>query len=55
MKGVDRDKTTFVTKYGQFIYNWMSFGLLNGPGMLCRALVLVLRGLSWESVVFFMI
>ena len=50
----DRDKTAFVTKYGQFVFNRMPFGLSNAPGTFCRALGLVLRGLSWESVVSFL-
>ena len=29
-------------------------GLSNAPGTFCRALGLVLRGLSWESVVYFL-
>ena len=32
----------------------MPFGLSNAPGTFCRALGLVLRGLSWESVVSFL-
>ena len=54
MEGEDRDKTAFVTKYGQFVFNRMPFGLSNAPGTFCRALGLVLRGLSWESVVSFL-
>ena len=41
-------------KYGQFLFNRMPFGLSNAPGTFCRALGLVLRGLSWESVVSFL-
>ena len=32
----------------------MPFGLSIAPGTFCRALGLVLRGLSWESVVSFL-
>ena len=32
----------------------MPFGSSNAPGTFCRALELVLRGLSWESVVSFL-
>ena len=32
----------------------MLFGLSNAPGIFCRALGLVLRGLYWESVVSFL-
>ena len=54
MEGDDRDKTAFVTKYGQFVFNRMPFSLSNAPGAFCRALGMVLRGLSWESVVSFL-
>ena len=54
MEGDDQDKMTFVTKYGEFVFNRMTFGLLNAPGTFCRALGLVLRGLSWENVVSFL-
>ena len=50
----DRNKAAFVTKYGQFVFNRMPFGLSNAPETFCRALVLGLRGLSWESVVSFL-
>ena len=39
----DRDKIAFVTKYGQFVFNQMPFGLSNAPGAFWRALGLVLR------------
>ena len=32
----------------------MPFSLSNAPGTFCRALGLVLRGLSWESVISFL-
>ena len=54
MEGEDQDNTVFVTKYVQFVFNRMPFGLSNAPGMLCRALGYVLCGLSWESVVSFL-
>ena len=54
MEGEDRDKTAFVTKYGQFVFNRMLFGLSNAPGTFCRALGLILGGLPWESVVSFL-
>ena len=53
MEGEDRDKTAFVTNYGQFVFKRMPFGLSNVTGTFWRALVLVMRGLSWESVVSF--
>ena len=43
-----------MTKYVQFVFNRMPVGLLNAPVTFCRALGLVLRGLSWESVVSFL-
>ena len=45
MDGENRDKTAFVTKYGQFVFNRMPLGLSNAPGTFCRALGLVLSGL----------
>ena len=45
MEKEDRDKTAFWTKYREFVFNRMPFGLLNAPGTFCRALGLVLRGL----------
>ena len=51
MKGEDRDKTAFVTKCGQFVFNRMSFGLSHAPGTFCKALGVVL---FWESVVCFL-
>ena len=43
-----------MTKYGQCVFNRMPFRLSNAPGIFCRALGLVLRGLSWQSVVSFL-
>ena len=42
-----------MTKYGQFVFNRMPFGLSNAHGTFYRALGLVLRGLSCDSVVSF--
>ena len=50
MEGKDWDKMAFVTKYGQFVFTRMPFGLSIAPGTFFRALWLVLKGLSWESV-----
>ena len=47
MEGEDRDKTAFMTKYGQIVFNRMPFDLSNASETFCRALGLVLRGLSW--------
>ena len=54
MEVEDRDKAAFVTSYGQFVFNRMPFSLSNAPGTFCSALGLVLKGLSWESVVSFL-
>ena len=35
MEGEDLDKMAFVTKYGQFVFNRMQFGLSNAPGTFC--------------------
>ena len=50
----NRDKTTFVTKYGLFSYRRMPFGLCNAPATFSRSISLVLRGLSWKSVIAFL-
>ena len=47
----DRDKTAFVTKYGLFSFRRMPFGLCNAPATFSRSIPLVLRGLSWKSVI----
>ena len=50
----DRPKTAFVTKYGLFQFQRMPFGLCNAPATFCRAMALVLRGLSWSTVIAFL-
>ena len=50
----DRDKTAFVTKYGLFSFRRMPFGLCNDPATFSRSIFLVLRGLSWKSVMAFL-
>ena len=50
----DRDKTAFVTKYGLFSFHRMPFGLCNAPATFSRSISLVLRGLSWKSVIVFL-
>ena len=54
MEGEELDKTTFITRYGQFVFNQMILGLANAPGTFCRALGLILRSLSWKSVIPFL-
>ena len=50
----DRDKTAFVTKYGLFSFRRMPFELCNAPATFSRSISLVLRGLSWKSVIAFL-
>jgi hypothetical protein len=46
----DRDKTAFITRRGQWRFRSLPMGLSNSPGTFQRLMDLVLRGLSWESV-----
>ena len=46
-----RDKTAFVTKYDLFYFRIIPFGLCNAPATFSRSVSLVLRGLSWKSVI----
>ena len=50
----DRDKTAFVPKYGLFSFRRMPFGLCNAQAIFSRSISLVLRGLSWKSVISFL-
>ena len=50
----DRDKTAFVTKCGLFSFRGRPFGLCNAPATFSRSVSLVLRGLSWTSVIAFL-
>ena len=50
----DRDKTAFVTKYGIFSFRRIPFGLCNAPATFSRTVSLVLRGISWKSVIAFL-
>ena len=50
----DREKTAFITKYGLFEHVRMSMGLCNAPSTFQRAMNLVLRGLTWKSVLAFL-
>ena len=46
----DIHKTAFITKYGLFEHVRLPFGLCNSPATFSRAMQLVLRGLSWKTV-----
>jgi len=54
MKEEDTPKTAFITKYGLFQFNRMSFGLCNAPATYARAMHVVLRGLTWDIVLAFL-
>ena len=46
----DKEKTTFVTKYGLFHYTRMSFGLCNAPSTFQQVMEVALRGLQWKTL-----
>ncbi len=54
LKESDKKKTAFSTKYGLFQMVRMPFGLCNAPATYSRAMSLVLRGLTWNSVLAFL-
>ena len=54
IKPEDRKKTAIVTKYGLFVCVKMAFGLCNAPGTYARVINLVLRGLTWTTVLAFL-
>jgi len=44
----DRDKTTFVTRTGQWRFKVFSFGLCNAPSQFARTMELMLSGLTYD-------
>ena len=50
----DRDKTAFITECGLYEYKRMPFGLTNAPATFMRAMTLVLQGLQWKEVIFYL-
>ena len=54
VKPEDRKKTAFHTKYGLYEHKKMGFGLCNAPSTFARVINLVLRGLSWNTVLAFL-
>ena len=49
-----KDKTAFRTRLGLFEFNKLPFGLCNATSTYSRAIDLVLRGLTWKSVLCFL-
>lgn len=45
-----KPKTAFITRYGLFQHDRMGFGLCNAPAVFQRAMMLVLRGLTYKEV-----
>ena len=50
----DRKKTAFLTKYGLYEHVRMGFGLCGAPATFSRAMNLILRGLTWKTVLAFL-
>ena len=50
----DRKKTAFITKYGLFEHVRMGFGLCGAPATFARVMNLILRGLTWKTVLAFL-
>ena len=47
-------KSAFITKNGFCEFKKMPFGLCNSPATYSRAISLVLRGLTWKSILSFL-
>lgn len=50
----DRKKTAFLTKYGLYEHVRMGFGMTNSPATFSRVISLVLRGLTWKTMLAFL-
>jgi len=50
----EEDKTTFVTRKGQWRFKVQSFGLCNAPGQFARTMELILAGLTYETCLFYL-
>jgi len=50
----DTNKTAFITKYGQFEYVRLPFGLCNSPATFQRAVQSALQGFAWDSVLVYL-
>ena len=46
----DRDKTAFITRRGQYRFKCLPMGLPNSPEAFQRLMDMVMRGLTWASV-----
>ena len=50
----DRKKTEFFAKYGLFEHVRMGFGMTNSPATFSHVIYLILRGLTWKTVLVFL-
>ena len=47
----DREKTTFITRFGTYEFNVMPFGLCNAPATFQRLMDTVLRDILWQYAI----
>ena len=47
----DREKTTFITRFGTYEFTVMPFGLCNAPAIFQRLMDMVLQDILWQFVV----